>query len=319
MKLASLRTLTMAALLCAAAPFSLAQSAARIVVGFPPGGSADVLARLIADKLQGELKRTVIVENRAGAGGQVAAAVLKNMPNDGSVVMLAPDGLVTTNPFVFKRLPYAAADLLPVAVVAEFPFALSTGAESGAKDMASYIDWARSHPKSANIASPAGGSPPHFIGVMVGRDIGVPLQHVPYQGSAPLVTAVMSGEISAGVATLTDMIELHRAGKIRVLGISSAERASVLPEVPTFAELGYKQLVVPGRYVVFAPAGTAAASIQTWNTALAKVMSRPEVRQRLASLGMEARTGSPEDAAALLKDAVRVWEPAIKSSGFVVE
>lgn len=319
MNLVSLRTFIAACALCAVAPFSSAQNVARIVVGFPPGGSADTLARLIADKLQVEWKRSVIVENRPGAGGQVAAAALKSLPNDGSVVMLAPDGLVTTNPFVYKRMPYATADLQPVSLVAEFPFALSTGAESGAKNLSSYVEWVKAHPKSANFGSPAAGAPPHFIGVMVGRDIGVPMVHVPYQGSAPLVTAVMSGEISAGVATLTDMIELHRAGKIRVLGISSAQRASVLPEVPTFAELGYKQLVVPGRYVVFAPLGTSADSIKTWNTGLSKVMALPDVRQRLSALGMESRTGTPEEATTLLKDATRLWEPAIKTSGFVVE
>ena len=319
MKLISLRAVIAACLLCAVAPFSLAQATARILVGFPPGGSADTLARLIADKLQTEWGRPVIVENRPGAGGQVAAGLLKNMPNDGSVVMLAPDGLVTTNPFVFKRMPYATGDLQPVALVADFPFALSTGAESGARTLASYVDWVKAHPKSANFGSPAAGSPPHFIGVMVGRDIGAPLLHVPYQGSAPLMTAIMSGEISAGVATLTDMIELHRAGKIRVLGISSAQRAAVLPDVPTFAELGYKQLVVPGRYLVFAPLRTSATHVQNWNTALSKVMALPEVSQRLTALGMVARTGTSEDAAAMLKDAARLWEPAIQSSGFVVD
>ncbi|CAB5686332.1 Argininosuccinate lyase [Delftia tsuruhatensis] len=321
MTVTRLHRLIAAALLATVAGHMHAQShaPARIVVGFPAGGSADTVARLIADKLRDEWKRPVLVDNRPGAGGQVAAALLKAQPHDGSVVMLAPDGLVTTNPFVFRRLPYAPGDLLPVSVVAEFPFALATAAGSGARDLPSYAAWSRQHPGKASFGSPAAGSPPHFTGTMIGRDIGVPLMHVPYQGSAPLMTAIMSGEIAGGIATLTDMIEFHRAGKLRVLGISSAARASVLPDVPTFAEQGYRQLVVTGRYLVFAPPGTPAHAVQNWNAALTKALGQADLRQRLAALGIEARTGSPQEAAALLQEAARLWEPAIRASGFVAD
>ena len=237
---------------------------ARLLVGFPPGGSADTMARLLAERLRDELKRPVIVENRPGAGGRVLAAALKTLPADGSAMMLAPDALITTNPFVFRKLSYDPADLVPVSLVAEFPFAFATGAEGGAKSFPEYAKWAREHRTAANYGSPAAGSPLHFVGQMVGRDMGVELQHVPYQGGAPLLAALVGGQVSAGVNTLTDMLEMHKSGRIRILAIPGARRSPLVPEVPTFAELGYPQVIVRGFFGVYAPAGTPAAATAAW-------------------------------------------------------
>jgi tripartite-type tricarboxylate transporter receptor subunit TctC len=307
------------ALATAAVAAQSADSTARIVVGFPPGGSADTIARLLADKLKDELKRPVIVENRPGAGGRILAGLLKSMPRDGSVVMFAPDALATTNPFVFKKLGYEVADLTPVSMVAEFPFALATGADTGPKTFAEFQKLVRENPKRADFGSPAAGSPLHFVGLMVGRGIGVDMLHVPFQGGAPLVTALISGQPTVGVNTVTDMLEMHRGGKLRILAVTGIQRAPLLPDVPTFDELGFKQVIRRGFYGVYAPAGTPAAAVATWNGALRRVLQLPEVRDRLSALALVPRASTPEELVQMAREDAAVWEPVIKASGFSVE
>lgn len=309
----------MSAICGAPAHAQVSEAPARILVGFPPGGSADTIARVLADKLRDELKRPVIVESKPGAGGRVLAATLKTQPNDGSVVMLAPDALLTTNPFVFKKLTYEPAELVPVSLVAEFPFAFATGAETGAKNFGDYVKWAREHRNAANFGSPAAGSPLHFVGLMVGKDIGVDLLHVPYQGGPPLLTALAGGQVSAGVNTLTDMLEMHKSGRIRILAIPGAKRSPLLPEVPTFAELGHKQVIARGFFGLYAPAGTPAAAVGAWNSALQRVLSQADVRERLAALAFEARASSPAELDRMAREDAAVWGPVIKASGFSVD
>jgi tripartite-type tricarboxylate transporter receptor subunit TctC len=310
----------LAAWLCAISGQAAAQDTpARVLVGFPPGGSADTIARVLAEKLGPELKRTVIVDNRPGAGGRVLAAALKTMPADGSVVMLAPDALLTTNPFVFRKLTYEPADLVPVSLVAEFPFAFATGAETGAKTFPDFVKWAREHRTSANFGSPAAGSPLHFVGLMVGKDIGVELLHVPFQGGAPLLTALAGGQVSAGVNTLTDMLEMHKSGRIRILAIPGAKRSPLLPEVPTFGELGYQQVIARGFFGIYAPAGTPPAAVAQWNAALRKILAMPDVRERLAALAFDARASTPDELDKMARTDAAVWGPVIKSSGFAVD
>ena len=318
-RLLALCAAAFAACMPAPAHAQAADAPARIVVGFPPGGSVDTIARLLAEKLREELKRTVIVESKPGAGGRIAAQGLKAMPADGSVVMLAPDALVTTNPFVFKKLTYDVAELVPVSMVAEFQFAFATGAESGNKTFGDYLKWARANKNAANFGSPAAGSPLHFVGLMIGREIGVDLLHVPFQGGSPLVTALVGNQVSAGVNTLTDMLEMHKAGRLRILAVTGTQRAPQLPDVPSLSELGFKQVIARGFFGVYAPAGTPAAAVATWNTALGRVLQLPDVRERLGALGLVPRGSTPEDLARLAREDAAVWGPVIKASGFSVD
>ncbi|KAB2869790.1 MAG: Bug family tripartite tricarboxylate transporter substrate binding protein [Burkholderiaceae bacterium] len=308
--------LTLAA---SAASAQAGDSPVRIVVGFPPGGSADTIARVVADKLKDEFKRPVIVESRPGAGGRILAAALKNMPNDGSVMMIGPEALVTTNPFVFKKLSYEVSELVPVSLVADFPFALATGAELGPKNFAEFAKIVRENPKRADFGSPAAGSPLHFVGLMVGRGLGVDMLHVPFQGGAMLVTALIGGQPTVGVNTLTDMIEMHRSGKLRILAVTGTQRAPLLPDVPTFDELGFKQVIRRGFFGMYAPVGTPSGVIAKWNAALRNVLQMPEVRDRLAPLGMAARSSTPEELTKMAREDAVIWEPVIKASGFSVD
>lgn len=291
--------------------------AAKIVVGFPPGGSADAVARLLADKLRTELARNVIVENRPGAGGRIAAAWFKTAPADGSVLLLANDLLTVSYPLVYASLPYEPSkDLKPVAQIVEFPFAFVSGAMVNVTNFSDYVKWAKRNPASAQFGTPAAGSPPHFFGLMVSKAIGVDLGHVPYQGGAQLVTNIMGGQISSGINALGDMIEMHRAGKVRILATSGDTRSAQVPDVPTFEELGYHGISGKGFFAVYAPRATPDATVERWNIALQNALKGVDLNARLLALGLQPRTGSAEALAELQRKERAAWAPVIEASGF---
>lgn len=290
---------------------------ARILVGFPPGSSFDAIARMLADKLKDELKRQVLVENKPGAGGRLAVGVLKAAPADGSVVMLGPDALTAMYPLTYSKLGYdPAKDLVPVGTVSEFPFALNSGADPAVKTLAEYVAWAKRNPDKATFGIPARGAPHHFFGLLLGDTIGVRMTDVPYQGGAPLLMALMGGQVSSSIDVFGGTIEQHRAGKIRMLAVSSARRMPQAPDVPTFAELGYPTITGMGFNGLYAPAGTPTHVVDQWNRALNKVLGEAEVRARLESWGFVAGGGAPEALAARGQAGYERWAPIIKASGF---
>ena len=312
----------LAGLLAAAAPLgALAQDpAARILVGFPAGGSFDTIARILAEKLKTELNRTVLVDNKPGAGGRIAVDVLKAAPADGSVMMLGPDALRALYPFTFKKLSYdPVKDLVPVGTVSEFAFALASGAEPKVGNMAEFVAWSKKNPEKANYGIPARGAPHHFFGMVLGDTIGVKMQDVPFQGSAPMAAALMGGHISSSIDVLSSLVEPHRSGKLRVLAVSSEQRAPQLPDVPTFAEAGYPGITGMGFNAMYAPANTPAKVVATWNQALAKVLAMPDVRERLLTMGFSPVGKSPEELAARGAQSAKRWEPVIKASGFTAD
>lgn len=293
---------------------------ARIVVGFPAGGAFDAVARLLAEKLRVELKRPVLVDNRAGAGGRLAVDMLKAAPRDGSVVMLGPDALVALYPFTMRKINYdPTKDLVPIGTVTEYPFVFIAGSEPPAKTLGEYIAWAKKNPDKTNYGIPARGAPHHFFGIVLSKTIGVRMDDVPYQGSAPMLVGVMGGQISAGIDVLGSPLEQHRAGKLRILAVSSERRVPQLPDVPTFSELGYPGINGMGFNALYAPAGTSKEVVATWNRALVKVLASPEVREQLINMGSLPVGKSPEELATRGAEAAARWEPVIKASGFVAD
>ncbi len=316
------RALALALALAGAAPAAFSQSTdtpARIIVGFPAGGSADAVARLLTDKLAAQLGRPVIVENRPGAGGRIAAAALKSLPTDGSVVMLAPESMTLTNPLVFKKLAYSASDLVPISMVAEFPYVFAVGSATTAKTLPEFVKWARQAPERATVGSPAAGSPLHFFGLLVGQVTQLPMVHAPFQGGAPLVTAMAGGHVPAGVNTLADMLEMHRAGKVQVLAVSGTERTPLLPDVPTFKEQGYPGTQVKGWYGLYAPSGASPDVVARWNTALRKVLSDREIYARLVAIGLQPKAGTPSELRSIQDAGAALWGPIVKASGFQLD
>lgn len=292
----------------------------RIMVGFAAGGSSDIAARMLADKLKHSLGEPVIVENKVGAGGRIAAEALKNAPPDGTTLLLTPVVVPVLAPLVYKQLPYdPARDFAPVAQVATYQFALALTPNHPAKTVPEFVAWLKANPAQANFGSPAPGSLPHFFGLMIGQATGVAMTHIAYKGGAPLATDLMGGQIPAGIDALSDMIELHRAGKIRIIATSGAQRSPLLPSVATFNEQGFAAIEGSGWIGVYAPAKTPKSVIDRIATAIASALKAPEMRERFLTLGYEPTGTTPEQLAAIMSADTARWGPVIKASGFTAE
>lgn len=292
----------------------------RLIVGYPPGGSADILARLLADRLKDALQAPVVVENKAGAGGRVAADQFKNATPDGNVLMLTNIAVAVIAPLTYTNLKYdPAVDFAPVIKLGDFQLALATGPATGAKTFAEYATFLKGNPGKATYGIPATGSLPHFFGVMLGRALDITYTAVPYRGGSPLNTDLVAGQVPAGIDTLVDFTELHKAGKIAVLGTSGLTRSTQLPDVPTFTELGFKDIAGTGWFALFAPAKTPEAIVARYNQIVAGILRQPEVLARLGTLGIEPAGGSPADLARQMTDDRAKWGPVIKASGYKPE
>jgi tripartite-type tricarboxylate transporter receptor subunit TctC len=292
----------------------------RIIVGFAAGGSSDIAARMLADKLKDSLGVPVIVENKVGAGGRIAAEALKNATPDGSTLLLVPVVVPVLAPLVYKQLSYdPARDFAPVAQVATYQFAFAVSPGVPAKTVPEFVAWLKANPAQANFGSPAPGSLPHFFGLMVGKVTGVEMIHVAYKGGAPLANDLMGGQIPAGVDALSDMIELHRGGKIRIIATSGAQRSPLLPTVATFKEQGFAAIEGTGWIGVYAPAKTPPAVIDQISTAIGTALRTPELRERFLNLGYEPTGTSAERLAAIMVADTARWGPIIKASSFTAD
>ena len=289
----------------------------KVLVGFPPGGSIDIVSRVLAEKMKDDLKANIIIENKAGAGGRVAADLLKSSPADGSVVMITPVVVPVLAPLVFSKLNYnPATDFAPVGHVCSFNFALSVPASLPVKNIAEFVAWLKANPQKANFGSPAPGSLPHFFGEMLSREAKADMVHVPFAGGAAMMNAIMGGQVSAGIDVVLEALEAHKAGKVRILATSGDRRSAVLPDVPTFKESGYPNIVASGWFAMYAPAKTPAASIEAINRALNKALTHPEVLDRFGKLALEAGGGSAADLTRLEQASTARWAPVVKATGF---
>lgn len=312
------------AALCALAPAfapALAQTGERIagplklIVGFPPGGSADGVARAVADKVSATLGVPVIVENKPGAGGRIAAELLKNAPADGNTVLVSPLATVLLAPLTLRKLNFnPETDFVPVAQLAKFHLAITTAPNSPFKTLGELVAFYKANPSKANFGTSAAGSQPHFLGVMLGQAIKVELTHVPYQGGAPLMTDIIGGQIPAGIDTMP--LELHKAGKLRMLAVSGAERSALAADVPTFKEQGFPTVVGEGWMGAYMHVRTPAAIVQRVGEALADAAHQSDVKPRLEAVGLEASgLKAAEFAAVIAADRAR-WKPVVDASGF---
>jgi tripartite-type tricarboxylate transporter receptor subunit TctC len=313
-----LTVLALAASVWSASPvFAQNDKTLRVLVGFPAGVSIDVVTRILTDKMKDELKRPVIVDNRPGAGGRLAAELLKSSTPDGNTVMITPIVVPVLAPMVFNKLGYNPdTDFLPVGKVCDFSFALAVPANAPVKNLKEYAAWLKANPQQANFGSPAAGSLPHFFGVMIGTALNVEMVHVPFNGGAALQTAVLGGHAPAGIDVVMEWQQNAKSGKVNVLATSGAQRSKVMPDVPTFKEQGFPDAVGQGWFAMYAPAKTPAASIDEINKALNKALANPEVRERFAALGLDAGGGSPADLQKTMQDDIKRWGPIVKKSGF---
>ena len=292
----------------------------KILVGFAPGGTADLIARVVADKLKDSAGQPVIVENRPGAAGRIAADAVKAAPPDGAMIMVMPIGPMAVVPHTLKSISYdTLKDFTPIGLGATFQFALAVGPESGAKTWAEYVTWIKANPAKASYATSAAGSLPHFIGVLISREIGVDMVHIGYKGSAAYVNDLIGGQVPAAIDAVADLTELHRAARIRILATSGATRSPVLPDVPTFTELGLKNVVASGWFGFFAPANTPKPVVDALNRGINKALQSPDVVERLSKLGMDPATSTPDEFAKIVASDFAKWGPVVKASGFTAD
>lgn len=293
-------------------------SAIKLMVGFPPGGGTDAIARILAEKLKDQLETPVLVENRAGAGGQIAAQALKVAPPDGSTFFLSHDHTISILPLVVKNPGFnPAQDFVAVAGVATFVNALAVSGGTPAKSMNEYAAWVRSAGDGkGTVGIPAPASVPEFLVKLIGQKYSLDLQSAPYRGSAPMLADMLGNQINAGVGSVPDFMEYQKAGKIRVVAVLGGARQVALPDVPTFAELGLAGYEDVPYYGIFAPAGTPAPVIARFSEAVAKVIALPEVRDRLSAMGLTVGYMTPQQLTSRERTYAQTWARIIKASGF---
>jgi tripartite-type tricarboxylate transporter receptor subunit TctC len=317
--LSALRRVALAALLALAAGSALAQAAkpVRILVGFPAGGGTDAIARTLAERLKDVLGTPVIVENRAGAGGQVAAQALKASPADGSTYFISHDHTISILPLVVRNPGFdPAQDFVPVAGFATFVNALAVSAGSPAKSFDDYVAGVRGQGGKSAVGVPAPASVPEFLVKVLADTYRLDLVAVPYRGSAPMIADMLSAQIPAGVASVPELVEHHKAGKLRVVAVLGGRRQAVMPEVPTFAELGLAGFEDVPYYAFFAPAGTPRAELDRFADALAKVIALPELREKLTAWGLAVGFMPAQQLAERERAYRATWSRIIRASGF---
>ena len=307
-----------AVLLAAATAQAQDNAPIRILVGFPAGGGTDVIARTLAEKLKDQLGVPVLVDNKAGAGGQIAAQALKAAPADGHTLFLSHDHTISILPLVTKNPGFdPAKDFVPVAGFATFVNALAVSGGTPAKSLPDYVAWVKNQGGGkGNVGVPAPASVPEFLVKLIGQKYSLDLQAAPYRGSAPMIADMLGNQIGAGIGSVPDFIENHKAGKIRVVAVMGRSRQAAMPDVPTFAELGVAGFEDVPYYGLFAPAGTPQAQIDRVSDALLKVLALPEVRDRLTSIGLTVGFMPQKVLASRERTYSEKWTWIIKTSGF---
>ena len=293
-----------------------ADTTLRLVVPYAPGGSSDRAARLVADKLGPKLGQTVVVENRTGAGGRLAAQQLKNAPASQNVLMLANPAIMVVAPLVFKDNGYDPdKDFQPVSQVTEYEFGLAVASAVPVKELSHLLAWLRANPAQANFGVPATGSLPHFFALMTGEKAAVKAQVVGYRGSAPLISDLIGGQLPVAFDTFDTLLPQHEGGKIRILASSGAKRSQFAKDIPTYKESGL-DLVATGWNAFFAPAAMPAAQVQRLSTAIREVMAEPDLQRKFVDARMTPVASTAAQTATMLKAYRAQWAPVVRQSGY---
>jgi tripartite-type tricarboxylate transporter receptor subunit TctC len=308
----------------ALAPTARAQSRPpiRVLVGFPPGGATDAIARAVVERLPALLGQPVIIDNKPGVGGRIAADMVLAAPADGLTFMVAPNATPTFQMLVFGHQVRwnITRDFAPVATLASYPLGMGVALSTGATNVREFIQWARQNPGKSSFGTPGTGGQNHFLGVQFAKAAGIELPVTPYKGSPPMVTDLLGGHVPAAISLLDGMMAHHRSGKIRVIGVFTKDRSPLMPDIPTFAEQGIDVTSGEAWTGMWAREGTPAAEIQRMQKALQQVLQMPDVRDLLSQrllVHPHYRSGAELDA--LQRAELAHWEPIIKASGFKPE
>lgn len=294
----------------------------RVLVGFPPGGATDAIARVVVDRLPALLGQPVIIDNRPGAGGRIAADALLTAPADGLAYMIAPNATPTFQMLVFRdQVKWnIERDFVAVATIATYPLGMAVSLATGASTPREFVEWARRNPKDATFGTPGLGGQNHFLGVQLAKTAGIELRVVPYKGTPPMITDLVGGQLASAVGLLDGMLPHHRSGRIRIIGMFTRERSPLLREVPTFTEQGIPVTSGEGWTGMWARAGTPAAEVERMQAAVQKALQMPEVREAMSTrLWVQPTYRGTAETMAVEHQELEHWDPIIKASGFKPE
>jgi tripartite-type tricarboxylate transporter receptor subunit TctC len=303
-----------------AAPAVLAQDRTiRILVGFPPGGSADVIARLLSEKMRASLGQNVIVDNKPGAAGRLVLGELKRAAPDGQTLVLSPSGALVIAPWLYSNLPYdPVKDFTPISRVVTFDFAVTAGPGAPQGDLKTVLAWMKANPSKANYATSGAGTVPHFAGLLLAQASGVPLTHVAYRGGAPAAQDLIGGQIPLMVDTASETIEHHKAGKVRILAVTGEQRSKTLPEIPTLKEQGIN-MAADAFFGLYGPAGMQPEVVSRIDRAVAEALKDPAIQEKIYGFGLVPNHAPAAELAATQVAHLKRWETPIKASGFKAE
>ena len=295
---------------------------ARIVMGFPAGGSGDSIARLLAERIKGSYAPVVLVENRVGAGGRLAMDHVKAAEADGSALVLAPASVMVIYPHVYKRLSYdPLKDFAPVSTVCTFQFGLSVGpaVPPEVRTVQQFAQWCNANPSKASFGSPGEGTMAHFAGVVIGKAAGMNLTHVPYKGGAPAIQDVVGGQIAASVNVLSEPLPFAKEGRIRVLATTGSARSPYLPEAPTMREAGFRDFDIQEYFAVWAPAKTPSAVANALAAQIRDAVATKELQEAYAARAFLPSAVTPRELDAMVRADLAKWAPIVQSTGFSID
>jgi tripartite-type tricarboxylate transporter receptor subunit TctC len=291
----------------------------RIVVPFPAGGSADILCRLVGEKLSGAWGQPVIIDNRAGAGGNVGAEIVYRADPDGYTLLCSPPGPLSINHNLYKTLPYDWTKFVPIGVLALVPNVITARADLPATSLQAFITYAKANPGKATYASQGNGSTSHLSASNLATLAGIELVHVPYKGEGPALVDITAGRVDIFIGNISAALRFEKNKQVKFLGVASRTRSPVAPDVPTTAELGLPDLVASAWFALVTPPGTPDAIAQKVSVDMAAALKQPEMRTKFLELGAEPQGGTPAQTASFIKDEEARWRAVIKSANVTLE
>ncbi|MEJ7670843.1 MAG: tripartite tricarboxylate transporter substrate binding protein [Casimicrobiaceae bacterium] len=306
------------------APLAAAQSypakPVRLIVPFPPGGSLDITGRLIAQRLSEAWGQSVVVENRPGAGGNIGADLVAKSPPDGYMILMGALSTHAVNPNLYTKMPYdAAKDFVPITLIATTPNVLVVNAASPVTNVKEFVAYTKANPGKLSFGSGSNGSAGHLAGELYKVETGTDAVHIPFKGGAPATQALLAGDTQFMFDNLANAMAQVKAGRLKALAVTTAERSKLAPELPTMAEAGLPGFDISTWYGFFAPTGTPAAIVAKWNADVTTILTTPEVRAKLMSDGAEPAPNTPEQFAQMIARELTKYARIIKASGAKVD
>jgi tripartite-type tricarboxylate transporter receptor subunit TctC len=291
----------------------------KIIVCLPPGGGVDTVTRVVSDRLQRRLGQPIVIENKGGQAGNLGAEAVFLAEPDGYTLLASQPAPITTNPLLYKNLSFDPARFAPVAVMTTIPNTLTVRADFPAKNVQEFIAYAKANPGKVSYASQGNGTTSHLTAVMFEQATGAKLLHVPYRGTAPAINDLMGGHVDAFFNELATSMELHKAGKARILAVTTATRVPELPDIPTLQEAGLSGFVSDTWNAISAPPKTPAAIVAKLNAAINEVLKAPEMQSHLSLMHLQAVGGTPQRMAEIVKADTQRWGEVIRGANVTLE